>query len=87
MSTRARRTWLSPVCGPVERGFYTLAGVDPQRGMGWKEYAFALILLNALHFALLYAILRLQYYLPWNPQGITAMSPQLAFKHGCQFCY
>ncbi len=82
---QGQRTWLSPVCGPVERGFYTLAGVDPQRGMGWKEYAFALILLNALHFALLYAILRLQYYLPWNPQGITAMSPQLAFNTAASF--
>ena len=82
---QGQRTWLSPVCGPLERGFYRLAGVDPQRGMGWKEYAFALILLNALHFALLYAILRLQYYLPWNPQGIAGMSPRLAFNTAASF--
>ncbi len=80
-----RRTWLSPALAPVERGFYALAGVDPQRGMGWKEYAFALILINALHFLLLYAILRLQYYLPWNPQGIAGMSPRLAFNTGASF--
>src|SRR5271168_693838 len=82
---QGQRTWLSPVCGPVERGFYSLAGVDPKRGMGWKEYASALILLNALHFALLYAILRLQYYLPWNPQAIAAMSPKLAFNTAASF--
>jgi potassium-transporting ATPase potassium-binding subunit len=82
---QGKRTWLSPVCAPVERGVYALAGVDPQRGMGWKEYAFALILLNALHFALLYAILRLQYYLPWNPQAIAGMAPRLAFNTAASF--
>ncbi len=80
-----RRTWLSPVLSPAERGFYWLAGVNPARGMGWKEYVFALILINALHFLLLYAILRLQYYLPWNPQGIAGMSPRLAFNTAASF--
>ena len=79
------RTFLSVVLGPVERGFYALAGVDAKRGMDWKAYAFALLLLNALHFLLLYAILRLQYYLPMNPQGITGMSPRLAFNTAASF--
>jgi K+-transporting ATPase ATPase A chain len=79
------RTLLSPVFGPVERGFYAAAGVDPARGMGWKQYAFALLVLNALHFLLLYAILRLQYYLPWNPQGIVGMAPRLAFNTAASF--
>jgi K+-transporting ATPase ATPase A chain len=79
------RTVLSVVLGPVERGFYALAGVDAQRGMGWKDYAFALLLLNALHFLLLYAILRLQFYLPFNPQGMTGMSPRLAFNTAISF--
>ena len=79
------KTLLTPVLGPVERGFYALAGVDPKRGMGWKEYAFALIMLSALHFLLLYAILRLQFYLPWNPQAIAGMSPRLAFNTAASF--
>jgi K+-transporting ATPase ATPase A chain len=79
------RTWLSPVLGPVERGFYKIAGVDPERGMGWKSYVFALIVLNALHFLLLYAILRLQDVLPWNPQNAPAMSPRLAFNTAASF--
>jgi K+-transporting ATPase ATPase A chain len=79
------RVFLSPVLGPVERGFYKIAGVDPTRGMGWKDYVLALLVLNALHFLLLYAILRLQYYLPWNPQGITGMSPRLAFNTAASF--
>jgi K+-transporting ATPase ATPase A chain len=79
------RTWLSPVLSPVETGLYRLAGVDPARGMSWKSYAFALIVINALHFLLLYAILRLQDVLPWNPQGIPAMPPRLAFNTAASF--
>ena len=78
---QGRVTWLRP----VERGFYALAGVDPARGMGWKTYAFALIALQAAHFLLLYAMLRLQFYLPLNPQGISGMSPPLAFNTAISF--
>jgi len=80
-----RRSWLSPVLGPVERGFYALAGVDPDHGMSWRGYAAALIVINALHFLLLYAILRLQDVLPWNPQHIGAMAPRLAFNTAASF--
>jgi K+-transporting ATPase ATPase A chain len=79
------RVFLTPVLGPVERGFYKLAGVNPARGMGWRDYAFGLIVLNALHFLLLYAILRLQDWLPFNPQHIGPMSPRLAFNTAASF--
>lgn len=76
-----RVTWLKP----VETGFYRLAGVDETRGMGWQQYAAGLILLSVIHFFLLYAILRLQYYLPWNPLHIAGMSPRLAFNTAASF--
>ena len=79
------RNFLTPVLAPVERGFYALAGVDPKRGMGWKAYVFALLMLSVLHFMLLYAILRLQFYLPFNPQAIAGMSPRLAFNTAASF--
>ena len=79
------RNLLSPVLRPVERGLYALCGVDPARGMGWRGYAAALLMLNALHFLLLYAILRLQFYLPFNPQGFSGMSPRLAFNTAMSF--
>ena len=78
---QGRIAWL----GSVERGFYALAGVDPRRGMTWKGYAFALVVLNAIHFALLYLILRLQWYLPLNPQGVAGMAPRLAFNTAMSF--
>jgi K+-transporting ATPase ATPase A chain len=79
------RTFLSPVFGPAERGIYTLAGIDPKQGMGWKGYVVALLVLNALHFLLLYGMLRLQFYLPFNPQGMTGLSPTLAFNTAISF--
>ncbi len=82
---QGERTFLSPVLGPVERGFYALAGVDPKAGMGWKTYAFALVMLQAVHFLILYLMLRLQAYLPFNPAGQSAVSPQLAFNTAISF--
>ncbi len=76
-----RVTWLRP----VETGFYRLAGVDEKRQMPWQGYAIALLLLSVIHFGLLYAILRLQYYLPWNPLHIVGMSPRLAFNTAASF--
>ena len=70
---------------PVETGFYRLAGVDETRQMRWQNYAVALLLLSVIHFMLLYAILRLQYYLPFNPQHIAGMSPRLAFNTAASF--
>ena len=70
---------------PVERAFYAAGGVDPARSMGWREYAAAFLALQAAHFALLYAMLRLQYWLPLNPQHVAGMSPRLAFNTTISF--
>ncbi|HEY1857422.1 potassium-transporting ATPase subunit KdpA [Acidocella sp.] len=70
---------------PVETGFYKLSGIDPNRAMRWQDYTVALLLLSVIHFLLLYAILRLQFYLPMNPQHITGMSPALAFNTAASF--
>ncbi len=73
------------VFGGAERGFYKLAGVDPKRQMRWQDYAITLLLLSVIHFLLLYAILRLQFYLPFNPQHIAGMSPRLSFQTAASF--
>jgi K+-transporting ATPase ATPase A chain len=76
-----RVRWLAP----LEGGLYRLCGIDPARQMGWQAYAVALLLLSLVHFLLLYAILRLQYYLPLNPAHIPGMSPRLAFNTAASF--
>ncbi len=82
---QGERTFLSPVLAPVERGFYRLAGVDTGFSMGWKTYAFALIMLQAVHFLILYLMLRFQDYLPLNPAGQSGLSPRLAFNTAISF--
>ena len=80
-----RRTFLNPVLQPVERQFFALAGVDENREQSWFGYATALLVFNAAGFVLLYAILRLQHLLPWNPQSFDPMSAHLAFNTAASF--
>lgn len=79
------RTFLSPVLGPVERGFYALAGVDPKKEQGWLAYAFSMIAFSIAGLVFLYAIQRLQAYLPYNPQGFAGVAPDLAFNTAASF--
>lgn len=79
------RTFLHPILGPVERGIYAMAGVDPGRGQDWRQYALAMLAFSAAGFASLYGLLRLQGMLPLNPQGFTGMPPYLAFNTAVSF--
>jgi potassium-transporting ATPase potassium-binding subunit len=79
------RTWLDPVLRPVERLVYAGCGVDPKKSQGWFGYAAALLAFNLVGFLALYAILRLQGVLPFNPQGFGAVSPHLSFNTAVSF--
>ena len=80
-----RRTPLHLVLGPVERGFYKLAGMDPAQEQGWLRYALHMLLFNVALMAFTYAVLRLQGVLPGNPQGLAGLSPHLAFNTAVSF--
>ena len=80
-----RRTFLSPVLRPVERGFYRLAGIDPAEDQSWWVYARAMIVFHIVGFAFLYLLLRLQDLLPLNPQGMSAVAPDLAGNTAVSF--
>ena len=79
------RTFLSPVLGPVERGFYRLAGVDETADQHWVTYAVAMLAFSLAGFVVLYALQRLQGVLPFNPQGFDPVSPDLAFNTSVSF--
>ena len=79
------KNFLSPVLGPVERGFYRLAGVDPARGQDWYGYAIAMVVFTVAGFLSLYALQRLQNFLPLNPRGFDAVPPDLAFNTSISF--
>ena len=80
-----RRTFLSPVLGPVERGLYKAAGISNTREMNWKQYALALLLVNFIGFVFVYLLQRLQGVLPLNPQGFGAVSPESSFNTAVSF--
>ncbi|SON54379.1 Potassium-transporting ATPase A chain [Hartmannibacter diazotrophicus] len=79
------RTWLDPVLRPVEQSLYRLAGKAAAQDQHWTRYALAVLTFNLAGWLLLYAILRLQNILPWNPQDIAPMSPDLAFNTAVSF--
>ncbi|WP_296598681.1 potassium-transporting ATPase subunit KdpA [Phenylobacterium sp.] len=79
------RTWLDPVLKPVEKVFYGACGIHPNKNQGWLGYAAALLAFNAVGFALVYAVLRLQGVLPLNPQGFGPLSEHLAFNTAVSF--
>lgn len=71
--------------GPLERGFYKLAGINPEKEQGWLSYTLAMLAFSLAGFVSLYAILRLQAYLPLNPQGFPAVPADLAFNTAVSF--
>ncbi|AJW47240.1 potassium-transporting ATPase subunit KdpA [Ralstonia mannitolilytica] len=77
----SRTHWL----GPVERLFYRVAGVNPQAEMGWKHYALAVIVVNVLGALAVYALQRVQQWLPLNPQGFGAITPDSSFNTAISF--
>src|SRR5271157_4808936 len=79
------RTFLDPVLVPAERFIYRLCGVEPATEQTWIEYATSLLLFSLVGMVTLYALQRLQGLLPLNPQGLGAVSTDLAFNTAASF--
>ncbi|AYG45846.1 potassium-transporting ATPase subunit KdpA [Pseudomonas sp. Leaf58] len=80
-----QRTWLSPLLGPVEQACYRLAGVNASQEQSWRQYTLALLAFNLAGFLLLFAVLLLQGYLPFNPQHLPGQEWSLAFNTAVSF--
>jgi potassium-transporting ATPase potassium-binding subunit len=79
------RTFLSPVLRPVERAIYWCCGVNEKEEQHWLTYAVAMLLFSVVGFLTLYALQRLQWYLPFNPQEQTGIEQSLAFNTSVSF--
>ncbi len=79
------RTALSPVLGRLEADLYRISGISPGNEQGWLAYTLSMLAFSIAGFAALYAILRLQVYLPLNPQDFAGMAPDLAFNTAVSF--
>ncbi|TPP04561.1 potassium-transporting ATPase subunit KdpA [Rhizobium glycinendophyticum] len=78
-------TFLSPVLGRVEHDLYRVSGINPEKEQSWLGYTLAMLAFSLAGFLALYAMLRLQAYLPLNPQGFAGMPPDLAFNTAVSF--
>ena len=71
--------------GPIESVLYRLGGVRKDEEMGWKRYALAILLFNLFGALVVYALQRLQLWLPLNPQAFGPVSPDSSFNTAISF--
>ena len=79
------KTWLDPLLRPLERVTYRIMDVRADQEHDWRGYTWAMLLFSLVSCAFTYAILRLQNILPLNPQGLGALTPDLAFNTAVSF--
>jgi len=80
-----QRTFLSPILRPVELTLYWAGGVEEKSEQGWLRYTVGMLLFHVGGFVILYALLRLQGVLPFNPAGQSAVAPDLSFNTAISF--
>jgi K+-transporting ATPase ATPase A chain len=79
------RTFLAPVLRPVELVLYRAGGVNEKSEQGWLAYTIAMLLFHVGGFIILYALMRLQAGLPFNPAEQSAVAPDLSFNTAVSF--
>jgi K+-transporting ATPase ATPase A chain len=79
------RVWLSSFFAPIERLIYRVCGIREDAEMTWYVYALSLLAFSLLGLVYLYALLRTQRWLPFNPQHIDNMAPDLAWNTAVSF--
>ena len=79
------RTFLSPMLRPVEAGIYWIGGVDEKREQHWLTYTVAMLLFHVGGFLIIYALMRLQAVLPFNPAEQSAVAEDLSFNTAISF--
>ena len=77
--------FLNRIGAPLERLIYRACGVDPAQEMRWTQYAVAVLAFSLIGLLVAYALQRLQNYLPLNPAGMAAVSPDSSFNTSVSF--
>src|SRR5689334_9559968 len=77
---QGERTFLDRLLGPLERFIYRVSGVVADGEMNWKTYAIAALMFNLLGLLAVYALQRLQAFLPLNPQGLGSITPDSSWN-------
>ncbi len=82
---QGKHTLLSPIFAPLEKWLYHVSGIDKDVEMGWKQYAFAMLVFNCIGMTVMFSILVLQGHLPLNPQKFPGFSWDLALNTAASF--
>ena len=80
-----KSTFLDPILRPVERLIYRVCNIDENKEQDWKAYGIAMLFYSGVSLLLLYLIERTQEWLPWNPQKLTNVAPDLAWNTAASF--
>jgi K+-transporting ATPase ATPase A chain len=80
-----KSTWLDPALRPIERLIYRICGIEEKKEMKWTEYGIAMLVFSGASLLLLYLIERVQLWLPWNPQKLANVAPDLAWNTAVSF--
>ncbi|MDD0808860.1 potassium-transporting ATPase subunit KdpA [Curvibacter sp. RS43] len=86
-------TYLAALCAgrlprwmlQTEAAWFRLAGAGSAAPMRWTQYTYALLAFNLLGVLAVYALQRSQAWLPLNPQGLGAVTPDSAFNTAVSF--
>ncbi|MCD9855382.1 potassium-transporting ATPase subunit KdpA [Epilithonimonas sp. JDS] len=79
------KTWLDKLLNPVDRLFYKISGIDPEKEMTWKQHLIALLTINLVWFLAAMFVLTNMSWLPMNPDNNPSMSGDLAFNTAVSF--
>ncbi len=80
-----QRTFMTPLMQPVERFIYRLIGTDENKEMNWKQYAYALVMLNVIAIIFVFVLQLIQGVLPLNPEGFSGVSWDSALNTAISF--
>src|SRR5271155_1685579 len=80
-----KKTYLDRVLRPIEKLVYKLTFIDESHEMHWTEYAIAMLFFSCISMLVLYGMQRVQYLLPFNPQKLAGVDPELAFNTAASF--
>ncbi|MEE1900059.1 potassium-transporting ATPase subunit KdpA [Flavobacterium rakeshii] len=78
-------TWLDKIFNPLDRLFFTIGGINPDKEMTWKQHLVALLTINLVWFVLSILVLNNMAWLPLNPDQNPSMSFDLAFNTSVSF--
>jgi len=79
------KTWADKIFNPIDKIFFKLSGIKPEREMNWKQHLVALLTINLLWFLFSMLVLMNMSWLPLNPDGNPSMSADLAFNTTVSF--